>query len=134
MSLIGGPGCYKWDGQRFLQVSGGGTLVLIDGLFKLSYGPKDLIVMDGNYFHAVTVLCDLPKAITDKNREQLERLSIIIFNRWKRSGMPAPAKVYHNTWLPEWWDAVPWKVGCEPSPVAMRRKRPSWMLDPEWAL
>ena len=39
---------------------GGGRLVIVDGLFDISYGPKDVVLIDGNILHGITGLRDLP--------------------------------------------------------------------------
>ena len=38
----------------------GGRLFLADGLFDISYGPKDVVLLDGNIVHGITGLRDTP--------------------------------------------------------------------------
>ena len=38
----------------------GGRLFLADGLVDISYGPTDVVLLDGNIPHGITNLRDLP--------------------------------------------------------------------------
>ena len=47
---------------------------LADGLFDISYGPKDVVLLDGNIVHGITGLRDTPgKGMA--TRRELERFS-----------------------------------------------------------
>ena len=75
----------------------GGRLVLLNGLFDLSYGPCDVVLLDGNQLHSITSLCT---KCQDKGRKELERFSLILFSTFKRSKAPT------TEWQSWWWDAV----------------------------
>ena len=48
-AMIAGPGNYAWNGSEWQQVMQGARLILVDGWFDISYGPRDLVFLDGNY-------------------------------------------------------------------------------------
>ena len=51
---------YVMSAHAWRQTCGGGRLFLADGLFDLSYGPRDVIILDGRFAHGVTTLRQLP--------------------------------------------------------------------------
>ena len=57
-AMIAGPGNYAWNGSEWQQVMQGARLILVDGWFDISYGPRDLVFLDGNYMHGISSLCD----------------------------------------------------------------------------
>ena len=59
-ALICGPGLHRWGPTGWEATGCGGRLFLADGLFDLSYGPRDVVLLDGNLVHGVTKLGDLP--------------------------------------------------------------------------
>lgn len=80
-------------------------LLLIDGLFDLSYGPRDLVLLDGNYMHAVSRLRALPTA-AHVSVPQLERRSFILFNVWQWKKLTKQR--YDPRWDEKWRPGVPW--------------------------
>ena len=65
----------------------GGRLFLFDGLFDLSYGPRDLVLLDGRYTHGVSALRDLKGVNQTGSRPELRRFSLILFSAWQREKM-----------------------------------------------
>ena len=61
----------------------GGRLFLADGLVDISYGPTDVVLLDGNIPHGITNLRDLPGQGTT-TRPELRRFSVILFSDFKR--------------------------------------------------
>ena len=86
----------------------GGRLFLVDGLFDLSYGPKDVVLLDGNLVHGVTGLRDLPGE-GQASRRELERFSAILFSSFKRQGGMMAHGNCKGMWEESWRDAVLWK-------------------------
>ena len=79
--------------------------MVLDGLIDLSYGPRDLVLLDGNYLHTMGRLRALPTRDGVKVLP-LERRSFIIFNRWQRQKM---GKGRHDPcWDEKWRASVPW--------------------------
>jgi|TARA_B110000196_G_scaffold77274_1_gene66261 hypothetical protein len=105
-ALIGGSTTYELgaDGE-WHAAARGGLLLLIDGLFDLSYGPRDLVLLDGNYMHAVSRLRALPTA-AHVRVPQLERRSFILFNVWQRKKLTKQR--YDPLWDEKWRPGVPW--------------------------
>ena len=64
----------------------GGRLFFADGLVDISYGPTDVVLLDGNIPHGITNLRDLPGQGTT-TRPELRRFSVILFSDFKREGM-----------------------------------------------
>jgi hypothetical protein len=58
-ALIMGPGLHKLLGGKWQQQGAGGRLFLADGLFDISYGPNDIVLLDGNIPPGVTGLGDI---------------------------------------------------------------------------
>ena len=78
---------------------------MADGLFDLSYGPTDVVLLDGNIFHGITGLRDLPGE-GQTSRRELERFSAILFSSFKREKM---SWNYQGSWEESWMDSVVWK-------------------------
>ena len=108
-ALICGQGmCELGEDGEWQQARGvGGRLFLADGLFDISYGPEDVVLLDGNIFHGITGLRDLPGGGTCK-RPELERFSVILFSSFKREKMKAHGK-YEGMWQESHMDHVIWK-------------------------
>ena len=94
----------------------GGRLFLLDGLFDLQYGPRDVLLLDGRFAHGVTTLRDLPHTVG--SRTQLERHSLILFSRWRREKMKGEKRLrdglmsaWDNLWLP----SVPFSQQASPT-------------------
>ena len=114
----------------------GGRLFLADGLWDLEYGPRDLVLLDGNLLHGVTTLRSLPgHTAPGVSQPQLQRRSVIMFNRWKVEKMKDDGN-YSAQWRHDWMDAVPWLEGCEPvcAPTGREHTRGKRKWDPnfEW--
>jgi len=106
-ALIAGPTVNTFQDDRWRPSARGGRLVLVDGLVDLSYGPRDVVILNGNYMHAVTELRDLPGP-RHQGQPELTRFSIIIFNGFKKM------KVRHGyleagegTWNDKWRSSIP---------------------------
>ena len=80
----------------------GWRLFLVDGLFDLSYGPEDVVLLDGNLVHGVTGLRDLPGE-GQASRCELERFSAILFSSFKRQGGMMAHGNYLFAGLPFFW-------------------------------
>ena len=52
----------------------GGRLFLADGLVDISYGPTDVVLLDGNIPHGITTLRDFPGQ-GGVSRPELERFT-----------------------------------------------------------
>lgn len=105
-ALIGGATTHFMGENNTWQAHArGGKLVLLDGLFDLAYGPRDLVILDGNFMHTVTRLRALPTP-PNTRPPKLERRSFILFSRWKR--MSAGKGRHSVRWNESWRDAVPW--------------------------
>jgi len=61
----------------FVRTSNGGDLFLADGMMRLDYSPRDLILFDGNFAHGISNIIN-PSIIGRK----IEIFSIIAFSRW----------------------------------------------------
>ena len=111
-ALICGQGmCELVDGE-WVSRGKGGRLFVVDGMFDLSYGPHDVVLLDGNTFHGITGLRDMPHAGQRgdfKSRPELERFSAILFSSFKRRGGMSAHGNYTGMWEEGWKDAVLWK-------------------------
>ena len=110
-AMIAGPGVHKLINGEWRQTCRGGRLY-IDGLVDLTYGPIDVVILDGNFLHGITNLRDLPDAKMS-SRPELVRFSLIRFADWQREKMKKYAN-YQGGWREEWIADVPWKEGYEP--------------------
>ena len=82
-ALVCGQGmCELRDGQWHPR-GVGGRLFVADGLFDISYGPTDVVLLDGNVLHGITSLRD-HKGGGQQSRCELERFSVIVFSSFKR--------------------------------------------------
>ena len=109
--MIAGPDVHKLIDGEWRQACRGGRLY-IDGLVDLTYGPIDVVILDGNFLHGITNLRDLPDAKMS-SRPELVRFSLIRFADWQREKMKKYAN-YQGGWREEWIADVPWKEGYEP--------------------
>ena len=107
-ALIFGPGmCELVDGE-WCPCGVGGRLFLADGLFDISYGPKDVVLLDGNIVHGITGLRDHPgKGMT--SRRELERFSAILFSDFKREKPMWAHGKYEGMWQESHTSSVLWK-------------------------
>ena len=108
-ALICGPGLYRWGPTGWEATGCGGRLFLADGLFDLSYGPRDVVLLDGNLAHGVTKLGDLPGQVQMGTRAELVRFSIVRLSRFapgggKRSMLKEGN--YSGQWSEKWRDSV----------------------------
>ena len=107
-AMIFGPGMCNYVGGEWCPQGVGGRLFLVDGLFDISYGPADVVLLDGNILHGITGLRDHPGKGAS-SRPELERFSAILFSSFKReSGMQGHGK-YDGMWEESFMDAVVWK-------------------------
>ena len=103
-----------------VPVGRGGRLFLADGLFDLSYGPYDVVLLDGNLAHGITCLRALPGQGDRRGRTPLVRSSTILFNRFKKEKEKFG---YSGDWQAAWMADVLWLPGCEPQMLPRERKR-----------
>jgi hypothetical protein len=133
-ALVCGPTVYSRDASGVWRPHcAGGSLVLMDGIVPLSYGPHAVCLIDGSFLHAVTLLRAL-KGQGNCAHTQFQRHSLIRFNRWKREkGMLAAWQCYDGRWREEWRDAIPrlhvdspptWK---EVAGARVRKQRVRWI-------
>ena len=107
------------EGGDWVCIGEGGELYLADGAIKVPYGPRDLVLINGNFMHGVFMLRDPKggKAVV-AGRPEFERFSAIMFNTWQRCEAQQkstdPARQYSGRWREEWWAAVPWQEGMGP--------------------
>jgi hypothetical protein len=98
--------------MKWVPKQRGGRLFLFDGLWDVSWGPRDLVMLDGRYTHGVTALRDLPGTNTGGPRSELQRYSLIMFNSWQREKMKGEKRLregHLSQWMDEWLDSVPWR-------------------------
>lgn len=97
-AVVAGPTIHELDGQGgWRPKARGGRLFLADGLFDLSYGPRDAIILNGNLAHGVTTLRDLPGAGGVKGATEIERFSCIVFSDFCK-GKVVKEGNYDPTW------------------------------------
>ena len=112
----------------------GGRLYIFDGLWDLSYGPRDVVLLDGRFTHGVSGLRDLPGTNQDSTRAELQRFSLILFSTWQREKMKRE-KTMRRTghlaqWQDAWWPSVIWAdnfqmhVATDSSLPLKRRRKP----------
>ena len=118
-ALIAGQTVHKYVTGQWCATARGGRLILLDGLFDLSYGPRDAVLLDGSFLHAVTRLRGMPTP-PSVSVPPLERRSFIIFNRFRREKR-IPAAQYVGEWREEWLSSVLWLPGH--APVTPKRRR-----------
>jgi hypothetical protein len=94
----------------------GGRLFLLDGLFDLEYGPRDVLLLDGRFAHGVTTLRGLPHTVG--SHTQLERHSLILFSRWQREKMKGEKRLRDglmSVWDDAWLSSVPFSQTASPT-------------------
>ena len=142
-SLVAGPGGWAWDAQRgWQQIFRGGRLFLADGLWDISYGPHDAVIIDGRFAHGVTHLREMSSCVdTPRGRPERERFSLILFNTFKREKMKSEATLRGREergvqgWDDSWYPSVVWRAGSEPKvpvpqlPAQRISKRPARFLE-----
>jgi hypothetical protein len=63
----------------------GGELYLMNGLFRLDYGPRDVVMWDGNLSHGITTV------LRDQGSDEPSRFSVLLFSNIRRElGMKTP--------------------------------------------
>jgi hypothetical protein len=107
-ALIAGPGTAQLADGKWQPFGAGGRLFLADGLFDISYGPRDVVLIDGNVPHGITRL-SAPTGTT-AGRPELERFSLIMFSTFKRRDRMLKHGNYSPMWQEEWQSAVLYKV------------------------
>ena len=106
-ALICGPTVWWREGGAWKRRAHGGKLMLVDGMFNLEYGPRDVVLLDGSFLHGVSRLQELGGTQHMESRPQLSRFSMIVFNRWNRA--KRISRAWSGEWCESWRDAVPWK-------------------------
>ena len=106
-ALILGQGTSKLSESGWVPCAQGGRLFLADGLFGISYGPLDAVMLDGNIPHDITHLRDLPGQ-GGTSRPELERFSVIVFSTFARQAMQKHGN-YSGMWDESMMSKVVWK-------------------------
>ena len=106
-ALILGQGTSKLSESGWVPCAQGGRLFLADGLFGISYGPLDAVMLDGNIPHGITHLRDLPGQ-GGTSRPELERFSVIVFSTFARQAMQKHGN-YSGMWDESMMSKVVWK-------------------------
>ena len=106
-ALILGQGSSKLCESGWVPCAHGGRLFLADGLFDISYGPLDAVVLDGNIPHGITTLRDFPGQ-GGVSRPELERFSVIVFSTFAREDIKTPGN-YSGMWADWMMPKVVWK-------------------------
>ena len=96
-AMLCGNTLWRLTASGWVRTALGGRLFLADGLWGLEYGPHDIVLLDGNFAHGVTTLRTLSRAGQHIGRPQMERYSIILFNRFQREKLKAGHK-YTGEW------------------------------------
>ena len=109
-ALVCGQGmCELRDGQWHPR-GVGGRLFVADGLFDISYGPTDVVLLDGNVLHGITSLRDQKgKGQHKKGKPELERFSVIMFSSFKREGGMWGHGKYQGMWEESWMSGLAFK-------------------------
>ena len=107
-ALVCGQGSAWLGSQGWEPTAAGGRLFLADGLFDISYGPCDIVLLDGNIPHGITNLRDLPGK-GGASRRELERFSLILFSGFKRLGSMMKHGNYQGLWCDSYLPSVLWK-------------------------
>ena len=129
-AAIGGPGQSIFQaGQGWVATGAGGRLFLADGLFDLSYGPEDLVILNGNCAHGVERLCALrhPGVHHPKGTTELQRFSAIMFSTFAREDRLWKPGNYDEAWQEGWRAKVEWRKEHRPPERVLGKRR---SLDP----
>jgi hypothetical protein len=86
-ALILGQGSCELVNGVWQRCAAGGRLFVADGLFDISYGPTDVVLLDGNIPHGITNLRELPSggSAGGAARKELERFSVIVVSDFQRN-------------------------------------------------
>ena len=84
-ALICGQGMSELRDGEWHRRGVGGRVILAAGLFELSYGPTEVVLLGGNYLHGITSLRD-HKGGGQASRRELERFSLILQEREGHEG------------------------------------------------
>ena len=109
-ALVCGQGSSWLGPQGWESTATGGRLFLADGLFDISYGPSDIVLLDGNIPHGITNIRDLPGK-GQSSRAELERFSLILFSKFKRAVSMCKHGNYNGQWEDSHMASVVWKAG-----------------------
>jgi hypothetical protein len=93
-ALIAGSTTYSLRNGTWSKNCKGGRLFYADGLVDLSYGPRDIILMDGNIPHGVTNMRD---PVPEMAGLQLQRFSLVLFDKFGRERMKKHGN-YKGNW------------------------------------
>jgi len=126
-ALVAGPTVFRWDpvSGGWHAAAAGGSFLLVDGMFNLSYGPRDVLLVNGNYLHGVTGLRDVPGA-GQVSRPELQRFSSILFNTWERAKGMMKTDNFGQDWTARWAISMPRLTPIVPrhqQPVEAKRER-----------
>ena len=81
-ALLCGHTNFVWDDGRLVRANKGGNLFLADGMFRVDYGIRDAVIMDGNWAHGVSNIRGM-----DQNVDTHSRFSIVSHSKWCREKM-----------------------------------------------
>ena len=114
---IGGPTIHsRSEAGGWVPTCRGGKLVLVDGLFSLEYSPTDLVLLDGAFYHAVSMLQGMKaqfKGQCTAQHAEFRRFSTVSFNTWNRPyKLPAdPTFLFDAQWDEAWRSKLPMATG-----------------------
>jgi len=91
-----GPGMSRKGPDGWSLGGAGGRLYLADGLVDLSYGPRDVVLLDGNFAHGITTLRALAGQGGKKSPPELQRFYLSSSSRvcsspWEQRGSASTA-------------------------------------------
>ncbi|KAL9180206.1 hypothetical protein ACHAXT_008176 [Thalassiosira profunda] len=86
-AAVSGHGMSEVVDNKFVRSHKGGNLFLADGMFRLDYSGRDLVLLDGNVAHGVS---DIRRG--QNGSGEPARFSMITFSRWMREAMKMPGK------------------------------------------
>eukprot|EP00966_Prymnesium_polylepis_P089736 2077900-Prymnesium_polylepis.1 len=70
---------------------------------SLAYGPRDVVLLDGSFAHAVTMLQGLKGVAGRMPHGKFDRFSLLTFNNViKEKRMPSKSTVWDAHWREEW--------------------------------
>ena len=104
----------KWE-----RACGGGRTFFADSVLSLEYGPRDLLIMNGNVPHGITNLKQINSKMPSKGN-QLERFSLVLFSRFGREHMKQHGNHsddFQQAWARQLQNKVSARVnqGCRPA-------------------